>query len=116
MNAGTRMFREAAAAPEAVRSQLLANRGAVDELAKVLRQNPPRAVVTCARGSSDHAATYARYLIATRTGLLTSSAARAKPTITTSGTTQMVRSLRDIPNVLNSKVSGFRCRVSEKDI
>ncbi|HKY00366.1 MAG TPA: SIS domain-containing protein [Steroidobacteraceae bacterium] len=74
MNAGTRMFREAAAAPEAVRSQLLANRGAVDELAKVLRQNPPRAVVTCARGSSDHAATYARYLIETRTGLLTSSA------------------------------------------
>ena len=35
----------------------------------------PRAVVTCARGSSDHAATYARYLIETRTGLLASSAA-----------------------------------------
>jgi glucosamine--fructose-6-phosphate aminotransferase (isomerizing) len=32
-------------------------------------------VVTCARGSSDHAATYARYLIETRTGLLASSAA-----------------------------------------
>jgi glucosamine--fructose-6-phosphate aminotransferase (isomerizing) len=31
--------------------------------------------VTCARGSSDHAATYARYLIETRTGLLASSAA-----------------------------------------
>src|SRR5262249_54506627 len=34
----------------------------------------PRVVVTCARGSSDHAATYARYLIETRMGLLTSSA------------------------------------------
>ena len=35
----------------------------------------PRAVVTCARGSSDHAATYAKYLVETRTGLLASSAA-----------------------------------------
>jgi glucosamine--fructose-6-phosphate aminotransferase (isomerizing) len=35
----------------------------------------PRAVVTCARGSSDHAATFAKYLIETRTGLLASSAA-----------------------------------------
>ena len=35
----------------------------------------PRAVVTCARGSSDHAATFAKYLVETRTGLLASSAA-----------------------------------------
>ena len=35
----------------------------------------PRAVVTCARGSSDHAATFAKYLIETRAGVLTSSAA-----------------------------------------
>jgi glucosamine--fructose-6-phosphate aminotransferase (isomerizing) len=40
-----------------------------------LRRDAPRAVVTCARGSSDHAATYARYLIETRTGLIASSAA-----------------------------------------
>jgi glucosamine--fructose-6-phosphate aminotransferase (isomerizing) len=32
-------------------------------------------VVTCARGSSDHAATFAKYLIETRLGILTSSAA-----------------------------------------
>ena len=32
-------------------------------------------MVTCARGSSDHAATFARYLIETRLGVLTSSAA-----------------------------------------
>ena len=68
------MFREASAAPDAVRSQLITNRDAVEALAKALRQDAPRAVVTCARGSSDHAATYARYLIETRTGLLTSSA------------------------------------------
>jgi glucosamine--fructose-6-phosphate aminotransferase (isomerizing) len=69
------MFREAAAAPSAVRSQLVANHDAVEELGDVLRRFAPRAVVTCARGSSDHAATYARYLVETRTGLLASSAA-----------------------------------------
>jgi glucosamine--fructose-6-phosphate aminotransferase (isomerizing) len=71
----TRMFREAAAAPAAVRSQLAANRDAVADLGKLLRRRAPRAVITCARGSSDHAATYARYLIETRTGLIASSAA-----------------------------------------
>jgi glucosamine--fructose-6-phosphate aminotransferase (isomerizing) len=71
----TRMFREAAQAPEAVRAQLTANAVQVTRLAERLRQSPPRAVVTCARGSSDHAATFARYLIETRLGLLTSSAA-----------------------------------------
>ncbi len=40
-----------------------------------MRARPPRAVVTCARGSSDHAATFAKYLVETRTGVLTSSAA-----------------------------------------
>ena len=40
-----------------------------------LRTMNPRAVVTCARGSSDHAATYAKYLIETYTKTVTSSAA-----------------------------------------
>jgi glucosamine--fructose-6-phosphate aminotransferase (isomerizing) len=35
----------------------------------------PRAFVTCARGSSDNAATFAKYLIESRAGVLTSSAA-----------------------------------------
>ncbi|HLB84629.1 MAG TPA: SIS domain-containing protein, partial [Steroidobacteraceae bacterium] len=71
----TRMFREAAAAPAAVRSQLQGNRDLVERLGEVVRNMAPRVVVTCARGSSDHAATFARYLIETRTGLLASSAA-----------------------------------------
>jgi glucosamine--fructose-6-phosphate aminotransferase (isomerizing) len=69
------MFCEAAQAPEVVRAQLAANAARVAQLAERLRRSPPRAVVTCARGSSDHAATFARYLIETRLGLLTSSAA-----------------------------------------
>jgi glucosamine--fructose-6-phosphate aminotransferase (isomerizing) len=69
------MFREAAQAPDVVRAQLEANAAPVAQLAGQLRDAPPRAVVTCARGSSDHAATFARYLLETRLGLLTSSAA-----------------------------------------
>ncbi|MBV8975116.1 MAG: SIS domain-containing protein [Sinobacteraceae bacterium] len=71
----TCMFREAAEAPEVVRAQLAANGGRAAQLAAQLRATPPRAVITCARGSSDNAATFARYLIETRLGLLTSSAA-----------------------------------------
>ena len=69
------MFRGAAQAPQVVRAQLAANAARATQLAGRLRDAPPRAVVTCARGSSDHAATFARYLIETRLGLLTSSAA-----------------------------------------
>jgi glucosamine--fructose-6-phosphate aminotransferase (isomerizing) len=69
------MFREAAAAPEVVRAQLARNRAGAEVLGRELRALAPRAVVTCARGSSDHAATYAKYLLETRLGILTASAA-----------------------------------------
>jgi glucosamine--fructose-6-phosphate aminotransferase (isomerizing) len=69
------MFLEAAEAGAAVRAQLAANAPGLRELGARLRASPPRAVVTCARGSSDHAATYARYLIEAHTQVLTSSSA-----------------------------------------
>jgi glucosamine--fructose-6-phosphate aminotransferase (isomerizing) len=69
------MFREAGEAPAAVRAQLERNRAAVRDLGAKLRAMRPRAVVTCARGSSDHAATYAKYLFETRVGVLVASAA-----------------------------------------
>jgi len=69
------MYGEAAEAPAVVRAQLEANAGRVARLGERLRSSPPRAVVTIARGSSDHAATFARYLIETRLSVLTSSAA-----------------------------------------
>ena len=68
------MFREAASASDAVRAQLRARR-AITAIGADLRRLAPRAVITCARGSSDHAATYAKYLIETRAGVLTASAA-----------------------------------------
>jgi glutamine---fructose-6-phosphate transaminase (isomerizing) len=45
------MYREAAESADVVRRQLTANAPAAGRLAAQLRQSPPRAVVTCARGS-----------------------------------------------------------------
>src|SRR6185503_12289686 len=75
LSANTRMFREAAEVPRVVGTQLERNAALLAELGARLRAAPPRAVVTCARGSSDHAATFARYLIEAHTTSLTSSAA-----------------------------------------
>jgi glucosamine--fructose-6-phosphate aminotransferase (isomerizing) len=69
------MFAEAGDAAAAVAAQLAANRERVAAIAASLRRAPPRAVMTFARGSSDHAATFARYLIETRLGIPTGSAA-----------------------------------------
>lgn len=73
--AGTRMFVEAGEAPAAVATQLAGNRDRVAAIAASLRARPPRAIMTCARGSSDHAATFAKYLFETRLGIPTVSAA-----------------------------------------
>lgn len=75
MTLATRLFEEAATAADVVRRQIARNSTHVRELGAHLRAMDPRSVVTCARGSSDHAATFAKYLIETRAGVLTSSAA-----------------------------------------
>ena len=69
------MFQEAASASDAVRAQLQSDAAAVARIGDRVRRLAPRTVITCARGSSDHAATFAKYLIETRAGVLTASAA-----------------------------------------
>lgn len=69
----TLMFAEAAEAPEAVLRQAERQRAPLAKLMASLRADPPRAVVTLARGSSDNAATFGRYLVETHLRLLTSS-------------------------------------------
>jgi len=69
------MFEEAASASQAVRAQLSQDSATLTALGAEIRRLRPRAVVTCARGSSDHAATYAKYLIETHARVLTASAA-----------------------------------------
>ena len=71
----TRMHREIGEAADAIAHQLDANAKAVADLAATLRRAPPRVIATGARGSSDNAATFAKYLIETRLGVLTMSAA-----------------------------------------
>jgi glutamine---fructose-6-phosphate transaminase (isomerizing) len=71
----THLYREAAQAAQTVRLQIRTNTERMAQLGERLRRLAPRAIVTCARGSSDHAATFAKYLIETRLGILTSSAA-----------------------------------------
>ena len=70
----TRMFQEAAEAPAVVQRQLERNRAAVARIAGRLRETEPRFVITVARGSSDHAACFTKYLVETQTGLFTVSA------------------------------------------
>jgi len=71
---GTLMFSEAASAADVVARQFERNAAAVRELASRLRAEPPPFVLTCARGSSDHAATYGKYLFETRLGRIAASA------------------------------------------
>jgi glucosamine--fructose-6-phosphate aminotransferase (isomerizing) len=68
------MFREASQAAEAVARQEAAA-GDLKRIGAELRRRSPRIVITCARGSSDHAATFAKYAIETRVGIPTASAA-----------------------------------------
>lgn len=56
------MAREAAEAPQAVARFLDHNASALTELGRRLRDAPPPFVLTCARGSSDNAAGYFKYI------------------------------------------------------
>jgi glucosamine--fructose-6-phosphate aminotransferase (isomerizing) len=68
----TLMFAEAADSGPIVGAQLAANAAVVAEAAQRLRAHPPTAALICGRGSSDNAGVFARYLIETEVGVLTS--------------------------------------------
>lgn len=57
------MAMEAAEAPQAIARFLQENSTALHHLGRRLRENPPSVILTSARGSSDHAATYFKYLV-----------------------------------------------------
>ncbi|KQZ79323.1 iron dicitrate transport regulator FecR [Rhodanobacter sp. Root561] len=75
----TLMYSEAHESADVVARQFAANEAVVAALAAALRAEPPRFIVTCARGSSDHAAAYAKYVFETRLGIATAS---ASPSVT----------------------------------
>lgn len=67
------MFKEASSSADFVAEQLKHDRERYAELGARLRAHPPAAAVTVARGSSDHAANYAAYLIMSRIGRIVAS-------------------------------------------
>lgn len=69
------MEKEASEAPRLIEKQFSDNRSLLEKLCARLKENPPLFAMTIARGSSDHAATFAKYLFETRLGLPTVSAA-----------------------------------------
>ena len=73
---GTTLMRAETLEAGATVARLVArNAEALTALGERLRANAPDVVVTCARGSSDHAATYGKYLIETMVGVPVASAA-----------------------------------------
>ncbi len=75
----TRMRREIGQIPATV-ERILAGADEVEAVAAIIRRAAPRWVTIAARGTSDHAAVYAQYLIETQLGLPTG---LAKPSVTT---------------------------------
>jgi len=71
----TRLYQEVRESASAIAHQLIANQVVMHDLAASLNRNPPRLIATGARGSSDNAATFAKYLFETRLGVTTTSAA-----------------------------------------
>ena len=63
------LTREAAEAAQVAQRQIANNAPVIADLVKRLRSTKPAFVATCARGSSDHAATYGKYLIEMTLGL-----------------------------------------------
>jgi glutamine---fructose-6-phosphate transaminase (isomerizing) len=72
---GVHMAAEIGEAPDAVRRQAQALAAPLADLVAALKRRPPQVVVTCARGSSAHAATFAKHLIERRFGIPVAAAA-----------------------------------------
>lgn len=89
----TLMWSEARDAGRVVRGQFHENKVVMRDLGARLRARQPRLVLTCARGSSDHAAGFAKYGIETRLGVLVASHAPSMSSI-------FAKPLRDLDGAL----------------
>src|SRR5690349_12079540 len=74
-DSGRQMATEFREAPNVVERQSQALAAPVAELVARLRHRPPDVVVTCARGSSAHAATFGKHLIERHLGIICAPAA-----------------------------------------
>ncbi|PZS06250.1 MAG: glucosamine-6-phosphate deaminase [Pseudonocardiales bacterium] len=67
-SAGTAMSADIAEQPEVLGRLFDVGAGAIDDVARTVRARRPRFVLLAARGTSDHAALYAKYLVEIRLG------------------------------------------------
>jgi glucosamine--fructose-6-phosphate aminotransferase (isomerizing) len=72
-SSSTAMLREAQEAPAVVARLIESNAALCRDVGARLRAAPPPFAVTCARGSSDNAATFAKYLLEIHLGVVTAS-------------------------------------------
>jgi glucosamine--fructose-6-phosphate aminotransferase (isomerizing) len=73
-SSGAEMGRDLGEAPDAVRRQEASHQALQDLIARC-RRHPPQLIVTCARGSSAHAATFGKHLIERYLGIPVAAAA-----------------------------------------
>jgi glucosamine--fructose-6-phosphate aminotransferase (isomerizing) len=78
---GTHMLKEIRQAPDAVARQAAALRRPLADLVAHLKRQPPQIAVTCARGSSAHAATFGKHLIERYLGIPVAAAAPSVVTV-----------------------------------
>ena len=120
----TLMYREAHEAADVVARQFAANDAVVTALAQTLRAQPPRFIVTCARGSSDHAAAYAKYVFETQLGIVTAS---ASPSVTSvyaaeqhlvapADVLRIDRQVRNAPRFVIVRLVALRCRLGVQGV
>jgi glucosamine--fructose-6-phosphate aminotransferase (isomerizing) len=75
------MEHEVAESPEVIKRQLKNSLSTLKEISKKLQSHPPSFVATIARGSSDHAALFAKYAIESQLGIITATIAPSIHTI-----------------------------------
>jgi glucosamine--fructose-6-phosphate aminotransferase (isomerizing) len=75
INMITQMEKEALETPQMIAKQWAENKIILKTIAERLHTNLPQLIMTVARGSSDHAATFGKYVFETQTGIITVSAA-----------------------------------------
>ena len=80
MPAGATLMRREIGEIPATLERILAGAGEIEEAARAIARHGPRWITIAARGTSDHAAVYAQYLIETQLGIPTG---LAKPSVTT---------------------------------
>src|ERR1700679_55702 len=110
----SRMFTEASEAAGVVAGQLAKNAVLIRELGAQLRRQEPRVIYTCARGSSDHAATFAKYIFETRMRIGTVSQAPSISSVYGTGIRNMRESLFIVISQSGRSPDILRCAETAK--